>query len=74
MEKQQQPLYAVMFLNTCGIKCYVAGNIGDAFSEIALDVKENEFVALEVSSFQLDMIDEFQTKNFNVIKYYSRSS
>ena len=27
-----------------------------------MDVKENEFVALEVSSFQLDMIDEFKPK------------
>ena len=31
-----------------------------AFSEIALDVKENEFVSLEVSSFQLDLIDKFK--------------
>jgi UDP-N-acetylmuramoylalanine--D-glutamate ligase len=49
-------------LKTCGARTYVAGNIGDAFSEVALDVKENEFVALEVSSFQLDMIDEFKPK------------
>jgi len=48
--------------NTCGVKTYVAGNIGHAFSEIALDVKENEFVALEVSSFQLDLIDTFKPK------------
>ncbi len=48
--------------NTCGYKTYTAGNIGFAFSEIALDVKENEFVALEVSSFQLDLIDEFKPK------------
>jgi UDP-N-acetylmuramoylalanine--D-glutamate ligase len=48
--------------NTCGYKTYTAGNIGLAFSEVALDVKENEFVALEVSSFQLDMIEEFKPK------------
>lgn len=48
--------------NTCGFKTYTAGNIGVAFSEIALDVKENEFVALEVSSFQLDFIDKFKPK------------
>ncbi len=48
--------------NACGFKTYAAGNIGTAFSEIALDVKENEFVALEVSSFQLDMIDKFAPK------------
>lgn len=49
-------------LNTSGLKSYPAGNIGVAFSEIALDVKENEFVSLEVSSFQLDLIDEFKPK------------
>ncbi|HSP88392.1 MAG TPA: UDP-N-acetylmuramoyl-L-alanine--D-glutamate ligase [Ignavibacteriaceae bacterium] len=48
--------------NNCGYKTYTAGNIGVAFSEIALDVKENEFVALEVSSFQLDLIDKFKPK------------
>ncbi len=47
-------------LNECGLKCYAAGNIGHAFSEIVLDVKENEFVALETSSFQLDFIDTFK--------------
>lgn len=46
--------------NECGFKTYTAGNIGIAFSEIALDVKEDEFVALEVSSFQLDLIDSFK--------------
>ncbi len=49
-------------LNSCGVKTYSAGNIGVAFSEIALDVKDNEFVALEVSSFQLDFIDTFKPK------------
>jgi len=49
-------------MNECGCKTYLAGNIGTAFSEIALDVKENEFVSLEVSSFQLDLIDKFKPK------------
>jgi len=48
--------------NTCGKKTYLAGNIGYAFSEIAHDVKEDEFVALEVSSFQLDLIENFKPK------------
>ncbi len=48
--------------NVCGHKTYTAGNIGLAFSEITTEVKENEFVALEVSSFQLDLIDEFKPK------------
>ena len=53
-------------INECGKKCYVAGNIGNAFSEIVLDVKNDEFVALETSSFQLDFIDEFKPQ-FSII-------
>ncbi len=49
-------------LKTCGAKTYVVGNIGDAFSEVALEVKKDEFVVLEVSSFQLDLIDTFKPK------------
>ena len=49
-------------LNRCGRKTYLAGNIGIAFSDIVLDVQEDEFVALEVSSFQLDHIDSFKPK------------
>lgn len=48
--------------NECGKKTYTAGNIGLAFSEIAADVQLNEFVSLEVSSFQLDLIDKFKPK------------
>lgn len=48
--------------NESGIKCYSAGNIGEAFSEIVLDVKKDEYVALETSSFQLDFIDKFKPK------------
>lgn len=47
-------------LNHCGLKTYSAGNIGLAFSEIAADVKENEIVALETSSFQLDHLATFK--------------
>ena len=46
--------------NACGYKPHIAGNIGVAFSEIAMDVKEGEFVSLEVSSFQLDLIENFK--------------
>lgn len=48
--------------NHCGVKTYSAGNIGKAFSEITLDVKKDEFVSLEVSSFQLDHIETFKPK------------
>ena len=47
-------------LNESGKVCYAAGNIGRAFSDIAAEVKKDEFVALETSSFQLDFIDEFK--------------
>lgn len=47
-------------LNECGIKSYTAGNIGNAFSEIVLDVKEDQFVSLETSSFQLDFTEKFK--------------
>lgn len=47
-------------LDQSGLKTYTAGNIGLAFSEIADQVGENEFVALETSSFQLDHIDQFK--------------
>lgn len=48
--------------NACGAKTYSAGNIGVAFSEIAADLKDDEYVSLEVSSFQLDLIDKFKPK------------
>jgi len=47
-------------LNSCGLKCYAAGNIGNPFSEITLDINEGEFVALETSSFQLDFTNKFK--------------
>lgn len=47
-------------LNEAGIKAYPAGNIGNAFSEVVLDVKEDEFVVLETSSFQLDYMKNFK--------------
>jgi len=48
--------------NECNKKTYTAGNIGLAFSEIATEAKENDFVSLEISSFQLDLIDKFKPK------------
>jgi UDP-N-acetylmuramoylalanine--D-glutamate ligase len=43
-----------------GAKIFVAGNIGTAFSEIALEAAANDFIILEISSFQLDLIDKFK--------------
>ncbi len=46
-----------------GWNTFVAGNIGIAFSEIVDKAKgEKTIVVLEVSSFQLDAIDEFRPK------------
>ena len=53
-------------LNESGMKCYSAGNIGEAFSEIVLDIREDEFVALETSSFQLDFMDQLKPR-FSII-------
>ena len=48
--------------NECGVKSFTAGNIGLAFSEIVLSTNISEYVSLEVSSFQLDLIDTFKPK------------
>lgn len=53
-------------LNESGIKCYAAGNIGDAFAGIVSKVNENDYVSLETSSFQLDHIKYFKP-NFAMI-------
>lgn len=53
-------------LAICGVKSYAAGNIGLAFSDIVLEINELDFVVLEVSSFQLDFIDNFKP-NFAVL-------
>jgi len=47
-------------INSADNKCHLAGNIGLPFSDIAMSVQHEDFVALEVSSFQLDFIDEFR--------------
>ncbi len=41
-------------------KVYVAGNIGDPYTDIALDTTENDTTVLEVSSFQLETTEAFQ--------------
>lgn len=47
-------------ISSSGRVCYAAGNIGFAFSEITAEVPSDGFVALEVSSFQLDTITSFR--------------
>lgn len=43
-----------------GRKCILAGNIGDAFCGFPIEQKGIDFIVLEVSSFQLDLIDSFR--------------
>jgi len=45
---------------TSGVKTFVAGNIGTAFSEVVPVASENDFIILEISSFQLDLIKDFK--------------
>lgn len=43
-------------------KTYVVGNIGRGISEIALEAKNNDFIVIEASSFQLEDTYEFKPK------------
>jgi len=40
----------------------LCGNIGSAFSQYVLGLKEKDYVILEVSSFQLETIDQFKPR------------
>lgn len=42
-----------------GISCRVAGNIGLPFSAVVSEKKKYEMIVLEISSFQLEYIEEF---------------
>ncbi len=47
-------------LKLTGKKVFVCGNIGTPFSKFALNIKPDDIVVLEVSSFQLEAIDKFR--------------
>jgi UDP-N-acetylmuramoylalanine--D-glutamate ligase len=49
-------------LSDAAKKHVVAGNIGTAFSSVVMGLAETDIAVLEVSSFQLDYIDEFRPK------------
>lgn len=49
-------------LKTMYSSVYVVGNIGRPFSSIALDTGEDSVIAAEVSSFQLETVEEFCPK------------
>ena len=45
-----------------GGKTYVVGNIGNPYTAVALETKEDSIVAAEISSFQLETTDEFRPR------------
>ncbi|NQV19526.1 MAG: UDP-N-acetylmuramoyl-L-alanine--D-glutamate ligase [Armatimonadetes bacterium] len=47
-------------LQTAGYKSILAGNIGNALTSFPIDEKGIDFIVLELSSFQLDLIDTFK--------------
>ncbi len=49
-------------LKRTGKKVYLLGNIGIPFSEQVLDISKDSIVCLEVSSFQLETIEDFSPK------------
>jgi len=49
-------------LEKAGKKVYLAGNIGTPFCSIVSNLKKDDFVSLEVSSFQLETIVDFKPK------------
>jgi UDP-N-acetylmuramoylalanine--D-glutamate ligase len=49
-------------VKAAGRKCFVLGNIGQPFSQYVSFIKPEDFVSLEVSSFQLEAIKQFHPK------------
>lgn len=49
-------------LEAAGRKVFVCGNIGNPFSGEVASIRLNDFVSLEVSSFQLERIKDFKPK------------
>ncbi len=48
------------FLKAAGYNSLLAGNIGNAFTGFEIDKPGIDFIVLEISSFQLDLIDTFK--------------
>ncbi|MFA5038473.1 MAG: Mur ligase family protein [Candidatus Omnitrophota bacterium] len=49
-------------LKSAGRTCYALGNIGTPFSSKVVEMKEGDYVSLEVSSFQLEFIRSFKPR------------
>lgn len=45
--------------SSAGVSCRVAGNIGLPFSAVVAEKKKYEMIVLEISSFQLEYVEEF---------------
>ncbi len=59
-------------IQAAGKRAFVCGNIGKAFCGEVAKIKPEDFVVLEVSSFQLEAIDKFKPK-ISVILNLSRN-
>ncbi|MBD3169163.1 MAG: UDP-N-acetylmuramoyl-L-alanine--D-glutamate ligase [candidate division Zixibacteria bacterium] len=46
-------------LKSCGLKCFVGGNIGIPFASFVSETTPDSYIVLEVSSFQLEGIEQF---------------
>ena len=62
MEKQPQLVCAVISLMSVEKNHILRAILVWRFQKLQRQVKENEFVSLEISSFQLDLIDRFKPK------------
>lgn len=56
-------------LEAKGERVFVCGNIGNSFCGEVQKMKEGDFVALEVSSFQLERIDKFKPKIAAILNF-----
>jgi len=59
-------------IQASGKKAYSCGNIGNPFSAVVSDIRPEDFVSLEISSFQLEHIINFKPK-VSVILNISRN-
>jgi len=59
-------------IEASGRKAFICGNIGNPFSNVVPETGEDDFVSLEVSSFQLEHIRSFKPK-ISVILNFSRN-
>ncbi len=54
-------------IQEANIPCQVGGNIGDALSEAALQTQPDGYLVAELSSYQLETVDQFRAKGAIVL-------